>query len=143
MEREGIQVQFATTSYSPDMTERDPRPLEVLAELGIRSFRMTYFQYDDKTDLLVQFAQVRRQMEIMADQCPKRGIKAVYQVHHGYNQLIQNSSAALAILQGLPSKYVGVMLDPGNQFHEGKEHNGRAVSIRSRGGMWTRRPISP
>lgn len=129
MRRHGVGVVLATTSYTPDMLLRDAKPLEILADAGIADFRMGYFPYKDSSPLSVQMEEARAQMERMAELCSKHGLRAVYQVHHGYSQLLQHSFSALSVVQGLPPEHVGIMLDPGNQFHEGREHYGKAAAV--------------
>ncbi|TMV49583.1 TIM barrel protein [Paenibacillus mesophilus] len=128
MQRSGIRVEFATTAFTPETLTADSSPLDILADLGVTGFRMGYFSYTDSIGLAVQLDKARGQMEKMAELCSARGMKAVYQVHHGYSQLIQHSFSALAVVKGLPPEHVGIMLDPGNQYHEGREHFGKAVS---------------
>lgn len=129
MRRKRIGVTFATTSYTPDMLLADPSPLAVLADLGISGFRMGYFSYKASVGIDIQLAEARARMERLAELCRTYRLKAVYQVHHGSGQLVQHSLAALSIVQGLPAEHVGIMLDPGNQFHEGREHYGKAAAV--------------
>ncbi|MEF3305589.1 sugar phosphate isomerase/epimerase family protein [Paenibacillus sp. GYB003] len=127
MQSRGVRVRFATTPYTPGMLAENAEPLAVMADLGIEAFRMGYFPYEPSLPLADQLNDARRQMEKLAGLCEAHRLKAVYQVHHGYSQLIQHSVSALAAVRGLPPEHVGVMLDPGNQFHEGREHFGKAL----------------
>ncbi|MDF2721642.1 MAG: xylose isomerase [Paenibacillus sp.] len=129
MQNRGVGVVLATTSYTPDALLANPTPVEVMSDLGIGAFRMGYFRYDAKLGFEEQIASARAQMEKLAELCVKHRVKAIYQVHHSYNQLIQHSVSALSIVQGLPAEAVGIMLDPGNQFHEGREHYGKAIEV--------------
>jgi len=128
MHRRNIKVEFATTGFSPDQLAEDDTPLRVMADHGIRSFRMSYFTYTEHEDLFAQMEKARAQMHRMAELCGKFKIKAVYQVHHGNRMLVQHTYEALAIVQGLPAEYVGVMPDPGNQFHEGSDNWNKAIA---------------
>ncbi|CAG7651739.1 hypothetical protein PAESOLCIP111_06379 [Paenibacillus solanacearum] len=132
MQQQRIEVPFATTSYMPEMLLNDPGPLEVMADLGIRSFRLGYFQYDASVPLNSQLKDARVQMEKLAELCSKHRVKAIYQVHHGRTHLIQHSMSALSIVHDLPPEHVGIMLDPGNQFHDGRENSGKAVALLGR-----------
>lgn len=132
MQRQRIDVPFATTSYTPEMLLNDPSPLELMADLGIHSFRMGYFQYDASVSLHSQLSEARAQMEKLAELCSKHRVKAIYQVHHGRNQFIQHSMSALEIVRDLPPEHVGIMLDPGNQFYEGRESCGKAAALLGR-----------
>lgn len=132
MRQSGLRVEFAVTPYTPDQLMKDPAPLNTLAELGVKGFRMGYFPYDDTEGLFSQLEKARFRMAGLAELCSRLGLKAVYQVHHGYHQLIQHSFAALYLVEGLPPEHAGIMLDPGNQFHEGREDFRRAVRVLGR-----------
>lgn len=129
MRERGIGVELATTSYTPEMLLRDPDPLRILSSLGVNALRIGYFPYKPSIELSRQLSEARSQMEKLAELCSTFGMKAIYQVHHGFSQLIQHSQSALDIVSGLPAEHVGIMLDPGNQFHEGREHYGRAFTL--------------
>ncbi|MFD2115570.1 sugar phosphate isomerase/epimerase family protein [Paenibacillus yanchengensis] len=128
MQRKQLQVEFATTAYTPTMLINDETPLKVMSDIGIRSFRMAYFVYDQHQPLFAQVEQARREMQQLAELCEKYNIKAVYHIHHGDQMLIHHSYAALALVDGLPSQYIGVMPDPGNQFFEGSDNWPRAFA---------------
>ncbi|RKN83908.1 sugar phosphate isomerase/epimerase family protein [Paenibacillus ginsengarvi] len=129
MQSRGIRVELATTSYTPEALAKDATPLAVMSEIGIKSFRTGYFAYRESVPLREQLEQASGELEQLAELCAKYRMKAIYQVHHGYSQLIQHSFAALAVAQGLPPEHIGFMLDPGNQFHEGREHTGKAIEL--------------
>lgn len=128
MHRCGLKVEFATTGFSPDKLAEDDAPLRVMANHGIKSFRMSYFSYNEKEDLFAQMEKARAQMQRMAELCEKFKIKAVYQVHHGNRMLVQHTYEALTLVQALPAEYVGIMPDPGNQFHEGSDNWNKAFA---------------
>ncbi|CAG7644528.1 sugar phosphate isomerase/epimerase family protein [Paenibacillus allorhizosphaerae] len=128
MQRHKLNVTFATTGYSPEMLSEDDTPLRVMAENGIASFRMSYFSYQADEDLFAQMEKARIQMQRMAELCEKFRVKAVYQVHHGDRMLIQHTYEALALIKDLPSEYIGIMPDPGNQFHEGSDNWNKAIA---------------
>ncbi|MDF2721123.1 MAG: xylose isomerase [Paenibacillus sp.] len=132
MRQQGIQVNFATTSYMPDALLNDPTPLAVMSELGIEGFRIGYFPYDPSVSIRRQLADWHAKMSKLSELCARYKVKAIYQVHHSRTQLIQHSFTALSIVEDLPPEYVGIMLDPGNQFHEGREHYGKAAALLGR-----------
>jgi len=126
MSKEGIEIRFATAGFVPTDLVKDDTPLAVLADNGITEFRMSYFRVEND-DVQASIAEARRQMEQIVPICEKRGIRAVYQVHHG--TLAPHSLAAWMLVHDLPSKAVGVMLDPGNQINEGFEDWRRAALL--------------
>jgi sugar phosphate isomerase/epimerase len=125
MQKEGLKVHFATAGFSPEQLREDDTPLAVLADNGIADFRMSYFKADE--DVAGSFDRARADLEVLAGICEKRGVRVVYQVHHG--TLITNSVAAWVLVRDLPSEWVGVMLDPGNQAREGYENWQRAARL--------------
>lgn len=118
MNAAGLDVRFATTSLSADQVIADPAPLSILADNGIREFRMDYFWYPGG-DTRGQICSARGQIEKMVAACERANIRAVLQVHHG--TITPSASAAYHLVNGLPHKYIGVELDPGNQTWEGYE----------------------
>jgi len=118
MQAAGVEVRFATGGYSPDEICFDPTPLTVLADNGIGEFRMGYFRIE-KADVLTSYVVARHKLATMIDLCAEAKIRAIYQVHHG--TLIPSASAAFGLVNGLDERFVGVMLDPGNQRFEGFE----------------------
>ena len=123
----GLKVTFATAGFSPEEVRQDDTHLALLAEHGIREFRMGYFNAKAGEDVRKTFDSARRQLAQMAEVCEKRGVRAVYQVHHG--TLIPSASAAYMLVNGLDPKWVGVELDPGNQSHEGYEDWSRSARL--------------
>lgn len=125
MERAGVKIHFATAGYMPEDIEADDTPLRVLAANGVREFRMGYFRGGD--DPATALDDARRRMERMASLCEKLDVRAVYQVHHGTN--IATATGAYYLVRDLPAERVGVMLDPGNQAHEGFEKWERSARL--------------
>ncbi len=125
-ERAGMAVRFATAGYMLSDLAAQPDALHILADNGIREFRMGYFRFWGQ-DVHQALYEARTEMAAVVEHCERAGIRAVYQVHH--TMLISNASAAWWLVQGLPSKYVGVELDPGNQSFEGTEDGTKSVGL--------------
>lgn len=122
----GIEPHFATAA-GLQLAElaRDDAPLAVLAEHGIRDVRIGYAARtaDPRSDIDT----ARGQLERIARSCLRLGIRAVYQVHHGRS--VASASAAALLTQGIDPTALGVMLDPGNQQHEGWEAPGHQFGL--------------
>ncbi len=128
MADEGLQVRFATAGFDADEMLADPTPLKVLADAGIRDFRMGYFRAKgDAATLRGALDRARTQLEQLCPALERIGIRCVYQVHHG--TLVPGPSGIYHLLRGLPAAVLGVMLDPGNQGFEGYEKWERAVPL--------------
>ncbi len=117
MAEEGLKITFATAGYMPEEILADEALLAVPAESGIRAFRMGYFSWDKRRTPGECADDARRQMEQLVPLLEKHNIKAVYQVHHG--RLFTEAWSVWPLVRDLPPEYVGIMLDPGNQLHEG------------------------
>ena len=126
MRREGLLVRFATAGFSAEEMLGDPEPLALLADNGIDEFRMGYFKADGP-DVRGALGDARHKLEQIAALCERYGIRCVYQVHHG--TLIPGASAAYHLVSGLPPRWIGVELDPGNQTFEGFENWDRSARL--------------
>jgi sugar phosphate isomerase/epimerase len=125
MEQADIKVHFATAGYMPQDVLADDTPLRVLADNGVREFRLGYYRKAGEPGEVLDRA--RGEMTQLADLCDQLDVKAVYQVHHGTD--IPSPSAIWHVVNGLPGEHIGVMLDPGNQANEGFERWSRAASL--------------
>ncbi|MEI7833458.1 MAG: sugar phosphate isomerase/epimerase [bacterium] len=122
----GFAVKFATTGYTTESLIADPSPLGILADNGIKDFRIGYFR-EKNGDPHSSMAEARAQLADIMPYCERYNIRAIYQVHHG--TLITSSCAARQLVYGLSPKYIGIELDPGNQTFEGMENWGRAARV--------------
>jgi sugar phosphate isomerase/epimerase len=125
MKGQGIEISLATTSYTPAELIKDPTPLQVFHDNGIRAFRLGYFPMTD--DVRGALKRARGEMEELASLCDKHDVRGVYQLHH--NQLVSSPSAAWPLVDGLPVDAIGVELDPGNQSFEGFEAYGKSARL--------------
>jgi sugar phosphate isomerase/epimerase len=118
MKKHGMDVRFATAMFSADEVFADESLLSILSDNGITEYRMDYFRMTNN-DPRKSWIDARARMEKLAQVCQRRNIRAVYQVHNG--TLIPSASAAYHLVKELPSRWIGVELDPGNQAREGFE----------------------
>jgi sugar phosphate isomerase/epimerase len=123
---EGLEVRFATAGFEPRMLLADPTPLALLAEHGIRDFRLAYSSVENG-DVRASLSAARAQLEQLAPLCERYGVRAIYQLHYG--TLVPNPSAVWPLVQGLPPQWIGVELDPGNQSIEGYEDWERSAQL--------------
>ena len=126
-QKEGLKVRFATAGFSADEIIADESLVALLAEHGIREFRMDYFRYTAGDDPRRAFDEARRKMARVASVCERHNTRAVYQVHH--QMLISSAWSAWELVRDLPPRAVGVELDPGNQSFEGFEAWDKSVRL--------------
>lgn len=119
MEAEGLKTHFATAGFDVAALQKDDSPLAILADNGIREFRMGYFGVPEDGNVRAARRQARRDFQAMADLCERHDLRAVFQVHH--TLLLSNASSVWPLIEDLPPNRLGVMLDPGNQSFEGYE----------------------
>ena len=126
---EGLKVHFATAGFAAAEVVADPAKVKVLADSGLTDFRLGYFGRfgKDEPDLRAALGHAREDLERLAAVLEKIGIRAVYQVHHG--TLVPGPSGIYHLMKGLPSRVLGVMLDPGNQAFEGYEDWDRSARL--------------
>ena len=127
MKAEGIEIAYATTSYTPQQLIDEPTPIQVFHDNGIRAFRIGHVEASKTGDVRRDLKRARGQFEQLAALCAKHGVRAIYQLHHA--TLMPSPSSVFPIVDGLPSDAVGIELDPGNQSHEGHEDYGRTVRL--------------
>ncbi|MGC4044052.1 MAG: TIM barrel protein [Armatimonas sp.] len=123
---EGLDITFATTDFRAEDLTKDDTPLALLAENGIKEFRLDHFTAPDK-DVRKALTESRGKLERLVKVCERRGVRAIYQLHHG--TIVPSPSAVYPLVAGLPARWIGVELDPGNQTHEGTEAWGRSAYL--------------
>jgi len=124
----GLRVPICTLGMMPSELVADDEPLRILADHGISAFRLGYYRFRrDAGTLSEQLAAAREDLRTLVPACRRHGLRAIYQIHHG--TLVNSPSLAALLSEGLPVEAIGVMCDPGNQFHEGNEDWGRAGAV--------------
>jgi sugar phosphate isomerase/epimerase len=118
LSKAGIHSGFAVTPFGAERLAEEIDLLLLMADHGIRAFRLDYFPL--RPDVRVAMREARSAMERLAPLCSLSGNRAVVQVHHV--TLIQSASAAYELVRDLPVPAVGVQLDTGNQRIEGYEN---------------------
>ena len=110
----GLEVRFADTSFLMDDLAHDNTPLRILADSGITDVRLGYVKKGDAGHVRNLFEHSRRLAEGASLAAEKAGIRAVIQVHGGCYP--HNASTAWPLVNDLDPKFIGVMIDPGNNF---------------------------
>ncbi|KPK82552.1 MAG: hypothetical protein AMJ81_09730 [Phycisphaerae bacterium SM23_33] len=126
LRRAGIEPHWATAGFMPRPLLSDPAPLAILADNGLREFRMGQWQFRG-VDVRAGLAMARREMQQLAPVCEQYGVRCVHQLHH--DTLVSTAAGIYQIVEGLPARHVGVALDPGNQAHDGMENWQRSARL--------------
>ncbi|MDI6827208.1 MAG: TIM barrel protein [Armatimonadota bacterium] len=115
-EKAGLEVQFADTSFPMDELAKDNTPLKVLADNGILKVRLGYISKDAVAHMRDLANLGRRLAEGVAHSAENARIRAVIQLHG--NCYPHNATAAWQMVKDLDPKYIGIMIDPGNNLHQ-------------------------
>lgn len=119
----GLKVKYADSDLSLDSLKDDKNQqgiMKCLADNGIECVRMNHVVKNDSFDPRNYADNFKRQCENTVKIAQKVGIKSVVQIH-GYCYP-HNATTAYMGVSGLDSKYIGVKIDPGNNFaQEGYE----------------------
>ena len=118
--KEGLFAKYANIDHSIEELVEDPTLLNVLADNGVEEFRLLHFRLKKgDADVRGGLSKARKQIEEIVPLCEKYNLRAIYQLHH--YTLVPSASAAWNLVKGLPEKFIGVKIDPGNQYQEGYE----------------------
>ncbi len=126
MRREGLEVRFATTDFTAEGLLAKPEILTLLADGGLRDFRMGHFP-DRGGDVRTALREARDALERLSPLCERAGIRAVTQLHN--HTLIASPGIAYYLFESLPPEWLGIELDPGNQSFDGQEAWGRSARL--------------
>jgi len=123
----GLEVHWATAQFMPELLLSDDSALAILADNGIREFRMGQWHYQTGPDVRGKLAAARVELERLVPICQRHGVRCVHQLHH--NTLVSSPSGIYQLVRGLPSEQIGVAIDPGNQAYDGMENWHRSVHL--------------
>ena len=102
------------------------RMLAATAALGAERVRVT-MPHSDERDYRSLFAAARGDLEWVAKQAKRHGVKALVELHH--ETITASASAAFRLVDGLDPEHVGVIHDLGNLLIEGAERHESAFEL--------------
>jgi sugar phosphate isomerase/epimerase len=91
--------------------------LGACAEVGVPLLRTGFYGYDAGVGYPSLLADARRRLGGLAERAAAHGVTLVVPLHHG--TIHPSGALTAALVDGLDG--VGVLVDPGNQAHEGSE----------------------
>ncbi len=115
----GLQVEYADTPFGMNEMDKLDSELELLAENGVKMFRVSYVPKTaaparELADLLKRYAAGA------AAAAERHGLRAVVQLHGVFYP--HNATAAWPMVKDLDPRYIGIKMDPGNNLaQEGYE----------------------
>lgn len=129
----GLGCTLATWADDPEQFRDRGDALRALADNGITAVRIGYFGQTEGESYPAAFARAQAVVDQLATIAQASGLRLVLQVHHG--RLVTNPESAALLVANCDPAAIGVMLDVGNQGHEGHCNYQRAASIL--GPWWT------
>lgn len=94
-----------------EITPENEKFLKVLKANGITQYRMNYYRYDLKGDLLAQVEEFAKKAEELAAFNREYGMQAIYQLHSGAKLLGGMSWDLALLLKDIDPKEIGVGFD--------------------------------
>ena len=119
LEKAGLKITVLTSDINSASTPLSRSVLETAAELGIKRFRMQYFRYDRKAEVLKQIDGWRKEFDGLAEFCRKTNIQALYQNHAGAHYMGSVLWDLQRVLQDIDPKQIGVAYDIRHAVAEG------------------------
>jgi sugar phosphate isomerase/epimerase len=111
----GLEVKYADTNICMDKIDEYVDQLKVMKENGIEQFRLWYvFRRDFVGRVREMEGFVRENLTRVAEIAKEIGIQAIVQIHGRMYPL--SASTAYACVKGMDPRYIGIKMDPGNNF---------------------------
>ena len=126
-EQYGLEVVYAETPFRMERLPELGDELAVMADCGIRQFRVDFFNKNTvpARELAERLA---RMTETAAKAAARHGLRAVVQLHGGAYP--HSATAAWPAVKNLDPRYIGIKLDPGNNLQqEGYEDFSYQISL--------------
>ena len=114
-EKYGLEVKYADTDIAVTDIDIKADLLKAMSDCGIEKFRLAYF-YKTKFDGRIREIEpfMKKSLTRVAEVAEKANIQAVVQIHGlAYPH---NATTAYNCLKDLNPRYLGIKLDPGNNF---------------------------
>ena len=114
-ERYGLEVKYANTDIAITDVEKKSDLLFAMSDCGIEKFRLAHFLKRDFKGGVREIEDfTKRHLSKVAEVAEKAKIQAVVQIHgHAFPH---SATTAYNCVKGLDPKYIGVKIDPGNNF---------------------------
>lgn len=117
---------------------------QIAKQLGVRQVRMFFAphvrwggpnskldawmsDFDGTHDARYWIKRNREELKRLLDISADADVRYVFELHHGF--VVNSASAAMRMLDALPSSKVGILMDPGNMVFEGNEGWRNSVQI--------------
>jgi len=132
LKKQAAAAGVAMPSIAPYIDSSDPAAIRLNMKaaqaVGARMLRIGPGKYDPAVGgYPALLKQARERYAAVARLAAEHGVRAVIETHMG--QLAPSIAKAMAILDGLDPKHVGIMWDPGNGVYEGQEQYRMAIEI--------------
>lgn len=120
--KHGIGVTLMTTGINEVSDQQHTeRVLRTAAELGIKRFRMGYYQYDLNESIPEQLAAIQPKLDDLIALCGELGVKPLYQNHSGNHGVGAAVWDAYWLVHRHSPEKVGLAFDIGHAMIEGSQ----------------------
>lgn len=124
----GLEVKYADTPIDFKDEKKTDEMYDALASNGISMLRLAYMERDGDRNPRAFADAGRRYAETASGYAEKYGVRSVIQLHGGFYP--HNASCAWGMVKDLNPQYIGVKIDPGNNFaQEGYEKFGYQIRL--------------
>lgn len=114
----GVDVPMMATNINDADDPLTEKILKTASESGIRYYRMAYYRYDPKLEILVNLDVFRKKTEKLSEMNAKYNIHGTYQNHAG-NYVGASIWDLWYLLKGLDPRFIGSQFDPRHAIVEG------------------------
>lgn len=111
VKKHGMDILVMATNVTSVDQEHTEKVLRTAAGLGVKKYRMGYYHYDLKKDVLGQLKEIRPQLKDLAALNRELGLTAVYQNHSGPRYVGAPVWDLQYLLQDIPPQEIGVAFD--------------------------------
>ena len=114
----GVDVPMMATNINDAADPLTEKVLKTASECGIRYYRMAYYRYDPKLEIVENLDIFRKKAEKLSEMNAKYNIHGAYQNHAG-NYVGASIWDLWYLLKGLDPKFIGSQFDPRHAIVEG------------------------
>lgn len=115
----GLTLSIMTSDINDPDDPATETVLRTAATLGIPQYRMSYFKYDLKKDIVAQVREIRPKFKALAEMNHDFGIQGLYQNHAGRNYFGAAIWDLHPVLEGIPTADLGIAYDLRHAIAEG------------------------
>ncbi|MGQ9631726.1 MAG: sugar phosphate isomerase/epimerase family protein [bacterium] len=119
-EEAGLEIPALAPYLQPNQFSEIKRVMEAAKIMGCPQIRVGVPRYDRSGNYNEIFDSMLKYAEKIEDLARETGVKANFEIHHG--TITPSAGLAHRLVSHFDPQYIGVIYDPGNMIHEGREN---------------------